>query len=140
MSRLLLTLVLVVGMWIFDVPLNGSLLHFYLAAALFIASTLTLGLVISTIAVTQLQAFQMAFMTMLPSILMSGFVFPFDGMPKPAQWFAQLLPLTHFVDMVRGVILRGAPLVDLKVQVAKLLLFFAVTLLIATRRFHKSLD
>jgi ABC-2 type transport system permease protein len=134
------TLVLVVGMWIFDVPLNGSLLHFYLAAALFIASTLTLGLVISTIAVTQLQAFQMAFMTMLPSILMSGFVFPFDGMPKPAQWFAQLLPLTHFVDMVRGVILRGAPLVDLKVQVAKLLLFFAVTLLIATRRFHKSLD
>jgi ABC-2 type transport system permease protein len=134
------TLVLVVGMWIFDVPLNGSLAHFYLAAGLFIASTLTLGLVISTIAVTQLQAFQMAFMTMLPSILMSGFVFPFDGMPKPAQWFAQLLPLTHFVDMVRGVVLRGAPLVDLKVQVAKLLVFFAVTLLIATRRFHKSLD
>jgi ABC-2 type transport system permease protein len=134
------TLVLVVGMWIFDVPLNGSLVQFYLAAALFIASTLTLGLVISTIAVTQLQAFQMAFMTMLPSILMSGFVFPFDGMPKPAQWFAQLLPLTHFVDMVRGVILRGAPLVDLRVQAAKLLAFFAVTLLIATRRFHKSLD
>jgi ABC-2 type transport system permease protein len=134
------TLVLVVGMWIFDVPLNGSLVQFYLAAALFIASTLTLGLVISTIAVTQLQAFQMAFMTMLPSILMSGFVFPFDGMPKPAQWFAQLLPLTHFVDMVRGVILRGAPLVDLRVQAAKLLAFFVVTLLIATRRFHKSLD
>jgi len=134
------TLVLVVGMWIFDVPLNGSLVQFYLAAALFIASTLTLGLVISTIATTQLQAFQMAFMTMLPSILMSGFVFPFDGMPKPAQWFAQLLPLTHFVEMVRGVILRGAPLVDLKVQAAKLLAFFVVTLLIATRRFHKSLD
>jgi ABC-2 type transport system permease protein len=134
------TLVLVVGMWIFDVPLNGSLAQFYLGAALFIASTLTLGLVISTFAVTQLQAFQMAFMTMLPSILMSGFVFPFDGMPKPAQWFAQLLPLTHFVDMVRGVILRGAPLMDLKLQVAKLMVFFAVTLLIATRRFHKSLD
>jgi ABC-2 type transport system permease protein len=134
------TLVLVVGMWIFDVPLNGSLVQFYLAAALFIASTLTLGLLISTVAVTQLQAFQMAFMTMLPSILMSGFVFPFDGMPKPAQWFAQLLPLTHFVDMVRGVILRGAPLVDLKLQAMKLLAFFAATLLIATRRFHKSLD
>jgi ABC-2 type transport system permease protein len=134
------TLVLVVGMWIFDVPLNGSLAQFYMAAALFIASTLTLGLLISTVAATQLQAFQMAFMTMLPSILMSGFVFPFDGMPKPAQWFAQLLPLTHFVDMVRGVILRGAPLVDLKVQAAKLAAFFAVTLLIATRRFHKSLD
>jgi ABC-2 type transport system permease protein len=134
------TLVLVVGMWVFDVPLNGSLAQFYLAAALFIASTLTLGLVISTVATTQLQAFQMAFMTMLPSILMSGFVFPFDGMPKPAQWFAQLLPLTHFVDMVRGVVLRGAPLTDLRVQAAKLLAFFVVTLLIATRRFHKSLD
>ena len=107
------TLVLVVGMWIFDVPMNGSLAQFYLAAALFIASTLTLGLVISTVATTQLQAFQMAFMTMLPSILMSGFVFPFDGMPKPAQWIAQVLPLTHFVDMVRGIILRGAPLADM---------------------------
>lgn len=134
------TLVLVVGMWIFDVPMNGSLAQFYMGAALFIASTLTLGLVISTVAVTQLQAFQMAFMTMLPSILMSGFVFPFDGMPKPAQWFAQLLPLTHFVEMVRGVILRGAPLADLWVQAAKLAAFFVVTLLIATRRFHKSLD
>ncbi|HQR24713.1 MAG TPA: ABC transporter permease [Steroidobacteraceae bacterium] len=134
------TLVLLVGMWLFDVPLNGSLAQFYLAAALFIASTLTLGLVISTVAQTQLQAFQMAFMTMLPSILMSGFVFPFDGMPKPAQWFAQLLPLTHFVDMVRGVILRGAPLADLKVQALKLAVFFVVTLAIATRRFRKRLD
>jgi ABC-2 type transport system permease protein len=134
------TLVLVVGMWIFDVPVNGSLVQFYLAASLFIASTLTLGLVISTVAQTQLQAFQMAFMTMLPSILMSGFVFPFDGMPKPAQWFAQILPLTHFVEMVRGVILRGAPLVDMKVQAAKLAVFLAVALVIATRRFRKRLD
>lgn len=134
------TLVLLVGMWLFDVPLNGSLAQFYLAAALFIASTLTLGLVISTVAQNQLQAFQLAFMTMLPSILMSGFVFPFDGMPKPAQWFAQLLPLTHFVDMVRGVILRGAPLADLKVQALKLVVFFVVTLAIATRRFRKRLD
>jgi ABC-2 type transport system permease protein len=134
------TLVLVVGMWIFNVPLNGSLLQFYLAASLFIASTLTLGLVISTFAVTQLQAFQLAFMTMLPSILMSGFMFPYDGMPKLAQWIAQVLPLTHFVVMVRGIILRGAPLGDLWVQAAKLAVFFAVTLLIATRRFRKRLD
>jgi ABC-2 type transport system permease protein len=134
------TLVLVVGTLLFDVPINGSLVQFYMAAALFIASTLTLGLVISTLAQTQLQAFQMAFFTLLPSILLSGFMFPFDGMPKPAQWIAQVLPLTHFVDMIRGIILRGAPLVDLKVQAAKLLVFFAVTLLIATRRFRKSLD
>ena len=134
------TLVLAVGVWIFDVPVNGSLSQFYMSAALFIASTLTLGLLISTVAQTQLQAFQMAFMTMLPSILMSGFVFPFDGMPRPAQWIAQVLPLTHFVDMVRGIILRGAPLADMQVQVAKLAAFFVATLAIATRRFHKRLD
>jgi ABC-2 type transport system permease protein len=134
------TLVLVVGMLLFDVPVNGSLLQFYLAAALFIAATLTLGLVISTLAATQLQAFQMAFVTLLPSILLSGFVFPFDGMPKPAQWIAQALPLTHFVEMIRGIVLRGAYLADLKVQAAKLAVFLAVALAIATRRFRKRLD
>jgi ABC-2 type transport system permease protein len=134
------TLVLVVGTVLFDVPVNGSLVEFYLAAALFIAATLTLGLVISSFAQTQLQAFQMAFVTLLPSILLSGFVFPFDGMPRPAQWIAQVLPLTHFVEMIRGIVLRGAPLVDLKVQAAKLLLFLVVAMLIATRRFHKRLD
>ena len=76
------TLILTVGARIFDVPLNGSLLDVYLAAALFIAATLTLGLVISTFARTQFQAFQMSFLTLLPSILLSGFVFPFDGMPR----------------------------------------------------------
>jgi len=134
------TLVLVVGTLLFDVPVNGSLLEFYLAAALFIAATLTLGLLISTFAQTQLQAFQMAFLTLLPSILLSGFVFPFDGMPKPAQWIAQVLPLTHFVEMIRGIVLRGAPLVDLKVQAAKLAVFLAIALAIATRRFRKRLD
>jgi ABC-2 type transport system permease protein len=134
------TLILVVGAFIFDVPVNGSLVDLYLAAGLFIAATLTLGLVISTFAKTQFQAFQLAFFTMLPSILLSGFMFPFDGMPKPAQWIAQALPLTHFVVIVRGIILRGAPLLDLHVPVAKLGLFLLVTLLIATMRFHKRLD
>ena len=85
-------------------------------AALFIAATLSLGLFISTITRTQFQAFQVAFMTMLPSILMSGFVFPFDGMPRVAQWIAQLLPLTHFVEIIRGIVLRGAHLWDMPVQ------------------------
>ena len=76
------TLILAVGSLLFDVPVNGSLLDLYLAALLFIAATLTLGLVISTLAQTQFQAFQLAFFTMLPSILLSGFMFPFDGMPK----------------------------------------------------------
>ena len=134
------TLILAVGSLLFDVPVNGSLLDLYLAALLFIAATLTLGLVISTLAQTQFQAFQLAFFTVLPSILLSGFMFPFDGMPKVAQWLAQLLPLTHFTDMVRGIVLRGAPITDLARPAAKLLVFLAVMLVIATRRFHKSLD
>jgi len=134
------TLVLGVGSLLFDVPVNGSLADLYLAALLFIAATLTLGLVISTLAQTQFQAFQLAFFTVLPSILLSGFMFPFDGMPKVAQWLAQLLPLTHFTDMVRGIVLRGAPITDLAGPAAKLLVFLAVMLVIATRRFHKSLD
>jgi ABC-2 type transport system permease protein len=134
------TIVLAVGMLLFDVPINGSLVQFYLAAALFIASTLTLGLVISTLAATQLQAFQMAFLTLLPSILLSGFVFPFDGMPRLAQWIAQVLPLTHFVEMIRGIVLRGASIADLEIQAAKLAVFLVIALVIATRRFRKRLD
>jgi ABC-2 type transport system permease protein len=134
------TLILAVGAWVFDVPVNGSLLDLYLAAALFIAATLTLGLVISTLVRTQMQAFQLSFMTLLPSILLSGFVFPFDGMPAAAQWIAQLLPLTHFVEMIRGIVLRGAPLSDMAVPAAKLGAFLAATLAVATLRFRKSLD
>ena len=134
------TLILSVGVRMFDVPVNGSVFDLYVAAALFIAATLALGLLISTLAKTQMQAFQLAFMTMLPSILLSGFVFPFDGMPKAAQWIAQLLPLTHFVEMVRGIVLRGAPLADMGVPAAKLAAFLAVTLAIALRRFRKRLD
>jgi ABC-2 type transport system permease protein len=134
------TLILVVGAWAFDVPINGSLLDLYLAAALFIAATLTLGLVISTLVRTQMQAFQLSFMTLLPSILLSGFVFPFDGMPVPAQWLAQVLPLTHFVEMIRAIVLRGAPLADLGWPAAKLTVFLAVSLGIATARFRKRLD
>ncbi len=126
------TLVLAVGARVFDVPINGSLVDLYLAAALFIAATLTLGLVISTFVKTQMQAFQLSFMTLLPSILLSGFVFPFDGMPPLAQWIAQVLPLTHFVEMIRGILLRGAPLSAMQLPAAKLGVFFVVTLAIAT--------
>ena len=134
------TLVLVVGAWLFNVPVNGSLADLYLAAALFIAATLTLGLLISTVTKTQFQAFQLAFVTMLPSILLSGFMFPFDGMPKLIQWFAQVLPLTHFVDMIRGVVLRGAPITDLGLPAAKLCVFLAISHASATLRYRKRLD
>jgi ABC-2 type transport system permease protein len=134
------TLILVVGVSVFDVPVNGSLLDLYLAAALFIAATLTLGLVISTFARTQFQAFQASFLTLLPSILLSGFVFPFDGMPRLAQLIAQVLPLTHFVEIIRGILLRGAPLAGMQGPVLKLVVFLVVALAIATLRFRKRLD
>jgi ABC-2 type transport system permease protein len=134
------TLILGVGAWLFDVPFVGRLVDLYLAAALFIAATLTLGLVISTFASTQFQAFQLAFVTMLPSILLSGFMFPFDGMPPLARDIAQVLPLTHFNDLVRGIVLRGAPLRELGTPVLKLAVFLGAGLAIATLRFRKRLD
>ncbi|HJY41815.1 MAG TPA: ABC transporter permease, partial [Steroidobacteraceae bacterium] len=134
------TLVLVLGVLLFNVPINGSLFAFYTAALLFIAATLTLGLIASTLAETQIQAFQMSIFVLLPSILLSGFVFPFDGMPPAARWIAQLLPLTHFVELVRGIVLRGAGLAELQVPIYKLLAFTAVTLTVVTLRFHKRLD
>jgi len=134
------TLVLLLGVLLFHVPINGSLWAFYFASLLFIAATLTLGLIASTFAETQMQAFQMSIFVLLPSILLSGFVFPFDGMPRVARWIAQFLPLTHFVELVRGIVLRGAGLAELQVPIYKLLAFTAAALTVVTLRFHKSLD
>ncbi len=134
------TLVLALGAALFDVPVNGSLWSLYVVSLLFIAATLALGLLASTLAQTQMQAFQMSFFVLLPSVLLSGFVFPFEGMPELARWLAQLLPLTHFVDLVRGVVLRAAPLRELWLPIYKLILFTGVVLTIVTLRFHKRLD
>jgi ABC-2 type transport system permease protein len=134
------TLIALIGRFLFDVPINGRIFDLYVGAGLFIAATLTLGLVISTLARTQFQAFQLAFMTMLPSILLSGFAFPFQGMPAVAQGIAQLLPLTHFVQIVRGIVLRGASLPEMYPDVLKLCAFLAVMLAIAMARFRKRLD
>ena len=134
------SIVLSVGAALFAVPVNGSLLDLYLAALLFIAATLALGLLISTLAKTQAQAFQMSLFLMLPSILLSGFMFPFDGMPRPAQWLAQVLPLTHFNVLVRGIVLRGAPLFEMLAPIWKLALCCAVALAAASLRFRKRLD
>lgn len=134
------SLILVVGKWLFDVPIVGSLLDLYLAAGAFIAATLMLGLLISTLAQTQFQAIQLSIFTLLPSILLSGFMFPFDGMPRAAQLIAQILPLTHFVDLVRGIVLRGAPLASMPWPLSKLGIFCAVALTLAAMRFRKRLD
>ena len=134
------TIILLVGSALFNVPVVGRLLDLYAAALLFIIASLGLGLFVSTLAQTQFQAFQLAFVTMLPSILLSGFMFPFEGMPKVVQWIAQVLPLTHFNVIIRGVMLRGAELPELWPQIGKLAVFITVMLLIAVARFKKRLD
>jgi ABC-2 type transport system permease protein len=134
------TLVLLTGVLLFSVPINGSLLDLYLGAGLFIAATLGLGLVISTVATTQFQAMQLGFFTLLPSILLSGFAFPFEGSPHWVQIVAQVLPLTHFVEILRGVILRGATLAALWLPIVKLSVFLLLAVSLAAARFHKRLD
>jgi ABC-2 type transport system permease protein len=133
------TLILLMGVLLFDVPVNGQIWQLYVGASLFIGATLSLGLVISTLAQTQFQAMQLGFFTMLPSILLSGFLFPFEGMPEPAQWIAQILPLTHFNTIVRGVVLRGAELGDLTPALLKLTAFLVAAVTIAATRFRKRL-
>jgi ABC-2 type transport system permease protein len=134
------TLVLILGSLLFRVPIRGDLISLYLAALVFIGATLALGLLISTVARNQTQAFQMSLFLLLPSILLSGFVFPFDGMPRAAQWIAQVLPLTHFVALIRGIVLRGAALSELQLPLYKLLVLLAAVLTVVTLRFRKRLD
>ena len=135
-----ITLILLLGVWLFDLPIRGSLINFYIAAGAYIVSILTLGLVISTLAETQFQAFQMTFLTFLPQMLLSGFMFPFDGMPQPVQWLAEVFPLTHFLRIVRGVVLKQAELPALVDELWPLAVFFLVMMTLATLMFRKSLD
>jgi ABC-2 type transport system permease protein len=134
------SIIFITGFLLFDVVVQGSLADLYLAALLFISAVLALGLLISTVARNQFQAMQMTMMTLLPSIFLSGYMFPFEGMPEVAQWIGRLLPLTHYIDLVRGIVLRGAPITDLPVQVEALCGFFALFLILAILRFKKQLD
>ncbi|WP_073605969.1 ABC transporter permease [Vibrio aerogenes] len=133
-------IILGLGYLIFDVPVNGALSQVLWGTLLFISASLTLGLVISTIASTQLQAMQMTVFILLPSILLSGFMFPYEGMPTEAQWIAEVLPATHFMRMIRGIVLRGASLADLWKDAVWMACFTVIGLLVASARFKKSLD
>ncbi|WP_170383180.1 ABC transporter permease [Ruegeria atlantica] len=132
-------IILGLGHVLFDVPINGGLGVLLVVTLLFIIASLSLGLVISTLAQNQLQSMQMTIFVLLPSILMSGFMFPFDGMPKPVQLIAQILPATHFMDMIRGVVLRDASLYELRWGILWMIGFAAFGLLAATLRFKKRL-
>ena len=134
------SLVLLLGKFLFQVPMAGSLLDTYIITLVFIVANLALGLVISTLVSTQFQAMQLSFFILLPSILLSGFMFPFAGMPRPAQIIAEALPLTHFIRLIRGVMLRGASLQELSVELFILAGFIVVLMTLAILRFSKRLD
>jgi ABC-2 type transport system permease protein len=134
------SLVLLLGRFLFQVPMAGSLLDTYIVTLVFIVANLALGLVISTLVSTQFQAMQLSFFVLLPSILLSGFMFPFAGMPRPAQVIAEALPLTHFIRLIRGVMLRGASLQELSGELFILAGFIVVLMTLAILRFSKRLD
>ena len=135
-----LVIILALGRILFQVQLLGSEVDVLLTSLLFIATNLSLGLLISTVASTQFQAMQMAFFVLLPSILLSGFMFPFDGMPELAQYIAEVLPLTHFNRLIRGIMLRGADMMSMWDELLALTAFMLITLILAIARFNKRLD
>ena len=134
------TIIVLVGRFLFDVPIRGSVGDLYSGSVVFIAAALRIGLAISTFAQTQFQAMQLTFFSFLPQLLLSGFMFPFDGMPSLAQRIGNLLPLTHFIAIVRGVVLRGADLGDLIPNVQALGIIFFIMMALTTLRFRKRLD
>jgi ABC-2 type transport system permease protein len=134
------TLVLAAAQLIFGVPMRGSVLLLFLVVLLFIAANLTLGITFSSIARNQLQAMQMTFFFFLPSMLLSGFMFPFRGMPEWAQWIGTALPLTHFLHLVRGIMLKGNTLAELWPNIWPIMLFTAVVIGLGLALYRKTLD
>jgi ABC-2 type transport system permease protein len=134
------SIILGLGYWLFNIPFNGGLSQLAIATLLFICASLVLGLVISTIAKNQLQSMQMTIFILLPSILLSGFMFPYEGMPLPAQYIAEALPATHFIRLIRGVVLRDVDVIEMNFDMLWLIGFTCIGLLIAALRFKKTLD
>jgi ABC-2 type transport system permease protein len=133
-------LILLAAHFVFHVPMMGSLSLLLLAAFVFIAANLAMGITFSTVAKNQLQAMQMAFFFFLPSLLLSGFMFPFRGMPDWAQWLGELFPLTHFLRVVRGILLKGNGFDEVIRQLWQIALFAFLALVIAVKRYRQTLD
>ncbi|MCW0207908.1 ABC transporter permease [Achromobacter veterisilvae] len=134
------SIILLAARFVFHVPFQGSLLSVYLAALLFIAANLTVGITLSSLAQNQLQAMQLTMFYFLPSILLSGFMFPFQGMPVWAQYLGNLLPLTYFNRLIRGILLKGNGWWDLWPSIWPLLLFTAVVMTAAVKFYRRTLD
>ena len=139
LGYLQITVALLVAVLIFKVPIKGSLVQLYGLTLFFITASLGLGLMISNIARTQMQAFQMSFFVMLPSILLSGFMFPRAAMPKIIYYISDVIPLTYYLDIIRGIILKGVGVEYLAGQVVALLVFSVIFITIATLRFTKKI-
>ena len=135
-----MSVILALGVIFFDIPIMGSLSLLYALALVFIVASLGIGLLISTVARSQVQAMQLSFFFMLPNILLSGYIFPRAAMPEPAQWVGALLPLTWFLDILRGVLLKGVGMRDLWAQLGVLSAAALVLLVVSVRRFSKTLD
>jgi len=133
-------LIMVMAVTVFGLPIRGSIPLLTLALGLFIASNLALGVTLSTVARNQMQAVQMAQFTLLPSFLLSGFMFPFKGMPVWAQWFGELFPITHALRIVRGVLLKGNGLAEIAPELWPILAFTLVVAVIATWCYRVTLD
>jgi ABC-2 type transport system permease protein len=134
-----ITVALLVGVLVFGVPIRGSLLELYLLTLFFITASLGLGIMISNIAKNQMQAFQMSFFIMLPSILISGFLFPRDAMPKIIYYLSDIIPLTYYLDIIRGIVLKGIGFSYLVSQVISLLVFSVLFITISVLKFQKKI-
>jgi ABC-2 type transport system permease protein len=134
-----ITVALLIGVLIFQVPIRGSLLELYLLTLFFITASLGLGILISNIAKTQMQAFQMSFFVMLPSILLSGFMFPRAAMPKIIYYLSDVIPLTYYLDIIRGIVLKGIGFQYLVGQVVSLLVFSVLFTGLAIMKFQKKI-
>ena len=132
-------LITLVGMLVFDVPMRGSFLLLFFATGIFLMSSLGVGLLISTVSRTQQQAMMSAFFVIFPAMLLSGFAFPIENMPRPVQWLTLLNPLRYYMVVIRGIFLKGVGLAILWPQLAALLILGAVILSLAVKRFHKTL-
>jgi ABC-2 type transport system permease protein len=134
------TLIVGTGVLLFGVPILGSIVLLAALSTLFIAANLSIGYTFSTMAQNQLQAMQMSMMFFLPNILLSGFMFPFAGMPVWAQWIGEALPLTHYIRIVRAIMLKGAEIAELRYDAVALVFLMAVAMTIAVTRFRRTLD
>jgi ABC-2 type transport system permease protein len=134
------SLIIGLGIGLFGVPMIGNLALLAALSTLFITTNLAIGYTFSTLAQNQLQAMQMSMMFFLPNILLSGFMFPFAGMPRWAQWVGEALPLTHYLRIVRSIMLKGATLADLHFDTLALGGLMLIAMTIAVTRFRRTLD